>query len=259
MSMSNIHSTAIIEDGAVVGADVKVGAYCVVGPNAKIGDGTELMSHAVIDGYTTIGSECTVHPFARIGGKTQDLKYAGGAPGVIVGDRTVMRECVTINAGTKDGSMTEVGSGCLLMAYSHVAHECKVGNEVIIANGTQLAGDVIVEDFAILEGLAGAVQFRRIGKMDFMGAYTKATKDVPPFMIADGLDIKIRGFNKIGMERRGVTEESRLAIKQAYRILYRQKLTLADAMDKIQNEVQSTPELDYLVQFIQASEVGIVR
>ncbi len=257
--MSDIHSTAIIEKGAVLGEGVKLGAYCVVGPHAKIGDKTELMAHAVVDGYTTIGNECVIHPFARIGGRTQDLKYEGGAPGVIIGDRTVMRECVTINAGTHDGEMTEVGSGCLLMAYSHVAHACKIGNEVIIANGTQLAGDVIVEDFAIIEGLCGAVQFRRIGKMAFLGAYTKATKDVPPFMIADGLDIQIRGINKIGMERRGVSEESRAAIKEAYRILYRQKLPLAEAIEKIEKELPATPEVNYLLDFIRDSKIGIVR
>lgn len=257
--MSTIHSSAIVEDGAELGEDVKIGAYCVVGPHAKIGAGTELMAHAVVDGHTTIGSECTIHPFARIGGKTQDLKFKGGAPGVIVGDRTVMRECVTINAGTHDGEMTEVGSDCLLMAYSHVAHACKVGNGVIIANGTQLAGDVIVEDFAIIEGLCGVVQFRRIGTMAFLGGYTKATKDVPPYMIADGLDIQIRGFNKIGMERRGVSEESRNAVKQAYRILYRKKLPLAEAVEMIEKDVPKTPEVEHLLDFIKNSDAGIVR
>ena len=257
--MSNIHPTAIVEDGAVLGADVKLGAYSVVGAHAKIGAGTELMAHAVVDGYTTIGNECIIHPFARIGGKTQDLKYKGGAPGVIVGDKTVMRECVTINAGTHDGEMTEVGSECLLMAYSHVAHACKVGNGVIIANGTQLAGDVTVEDFAIIEGLCGVVQFRRVGKMAFLGGYTKATKDIPPFMIADGLDCQIRGFNKIGMERRGIPEKSRTAVKEAYRILYRKKMPLPEALEMIENDVPQTAEIQHLLEFIRTSESGIVR
>lgn len=257
--MSAIHPTAIVGDGAELGADVKLGAYSVVGDGVKIGDGTELMAHAVVDGNTTVGSECVIHPFARIGGRTQDLKYQGGSPGVIVGDKTVLRECVTINAGTHDGEMTEVGSGCLLMAYSHVAHACKVGDGVIIANGTQLAGDVIVEDFAIIEGLCGVVQFRRIGKMAFLGGYTKATKDVPPFMIADGLDIEIRGFNKIGMERRGVSEEARNAVKEAYRILYRQKIPPAEAAEKMLNDFPEVEEIQYLVRFINESKVGIVR
>jgi UDP-N-acetylglucosamine acyltransferase len=254
-----IHSTAIVSDGAVLGEEVKIGPYCIVGPDVKIGDGTELLAHAVVDGHTTLGAGCTVHPFARIGGPTQDLKFKGGAPGVIVGDKTVIRECVTINAATHDGEMTEVGSGCLLLAYSHVAHACKIGNGVIIVNGTQLAGDVIVEDFAIIEGLCGVVQFRRIGKMAFLGAYTKATKDVPPYMIADGLDIEIRGFNKIGMERRGVPEESRDAVKEAYRILYRQKSPLAEAIEKMENELPPTPEVQHLINFIRTSKNGIVR
>lgn len=243
----------------MLGADVKLGAYSIVGDGVRIGDGTELMAHAVVDGNTTIGSECTIHPFARIGGPTQDLKFKGGAPGVIVGNKTVLRECVTVNAGTNDGEMTEVGSGCLLMAYSHVAHACKVGNGVIIANGTQLAGDVTVEDFAIIEGLCGVVQFRRIGTMAFLGGYTKATKDVPPYMIADGLDIEIRGYNKIGMERRSVSEESRAAIKEAYRILYRQKMPLTEALEQMEKELPSTPEVQHLIAFIRASKVGIVR
>jgi len=257
--MENIHSTSIIGEGVELGEGIKLGAYSVIGPGVKIGAGAELMAHAIVDGNTTIGSECVIHPFARIGGATQDLKFKGGAPGVIVGDRTVLRECVTINSGTHDGEMTTVGSDCLLMAYSHVAHACKIGDGVIIANGTQLAGDVIVEDFAILEGLCGAVQFRRIGKMAFMGAYTKASKDVPPFMIADGLDVQIRGINKVGMERRGVSEESRAAIKEAYRILYRQKLPMAEALEKMEDELPSTPEVEYLLNFIRTSKVGIVR
>jgi UDP-N-acetylglucosamine acyltransferase len=257
--MSEIHPTAIVEEGAEIAEGVKLGAYTVIGPDVKLGANTEVMAHVVIDGNTTIGKECIIHPFARIGGQTQDLKFKGGAPGVMVGDKTVLRECVTINAGTHDGEMTEVGSECLLMAYTHIAHACKIGNGVIIANGTQLAGDVIVEDFAIIEGLSGAVQFRRIGKMAFMGAYTKATKDVPPFMIADGLDIQIRGINKIGMERRGVSEESRAAVKEAYRILYRQKHPLAEALEKIENEVPLTEEVKYLLDFIRSSKFGIVR
>lgn len=257
--MSDIHSTAIVGEGAVLGAGVKLSPYSIVGPGVKIGDGTELMAHAVVDGNTTIGAGCIIHPFARVGGPTQDLKFKGGAPGVLVGDKTVIRECVTINAGTHDGEMTEVGSGCLLMAYSHIAHACKIGNGVIIANGTQLAGDVIIEDFAILEGLCGVVQFRRIGTMAFLGGYTKATKDVPPYMIADGLDIEVRGFNKIGMERRGVSEESRNAIKEAYRILYRQKLPVVEALEQMEKELPSTPEVQHLINFIRTSKSGIVR
>ncbi|MBM4153324.1 MAG: acyl-[acyl-carrier-protein]--UDP-N-acetylglucosamine O-acyltransferase, partial [Kiritimatiellaceae bacterium] len=147
----------------------------------------------------------------------------------------------------------------LLMAYSHIAHACKVGNGVIIANSTQLAGDAIVEDFAIIEGMCGVVQFRRVGKMAFLGGYTKVDKDVPPFMIADGLNIEVRSYNKIGMERRGLSEESRNSIKEAYRILYRQKLTIAESLERMERELPPTPEVQHLIQFIRTSKVGIVR
>lgn len=257
--MSGIHSTAVVGKNAILGEGVRLGAYCVVGDGVELGANTELMAHAVVDGNTKVGRECVIHPFARIGGQTQDLKFKGGSPGVRVGDRTVIRECVTINAGTHDGELTEVGSGCLLMAYSHVAHACKVGNGVIIANGTQLAGDVVIEDYAILEGLCGVVQFRRIGTMAFMGGYTKATKDVPPYMIADGLDIEIRGYNKIGMERRGVSEEARNAVKEAYRILYRLKLPVAEAVARLESELPQVPEIQHLIDFIRTSKTGIVR
>jgi len=257
--MQWIHPTAIVGKGAELGEGVTLGAYCLVGEGVRIGAGTELMTHAVVDGNTSIGSQCIIHPFARIGGASQDLKVEGGTPGSTVGDRTVIREYVTINSGTYDGEITVVGSDCLLMAYSHVAHACKVGNGVILANGTQLAGDVVVENFAVLEGLCGAVQFRRIGKMAFLTAYTKAGKDVPPFMIADGLNIQIRGVNKVGMERHGVSEKSCLAIKEAYRILYRQNLSVSEALEKIEKKLPSTSEVNHLIQFIRNSKIGIVR
>lgn len=257
--MNAIHPTAVVMDGAELGADVRLGPYSVVGGEARIGDGTELMAHVVVDGNTAIGAGCVIHPFARIGGPTQDLKFEGGCPGVKVGDRTVLRECVTINAATRDGEFTEVGSDCLLMAYSHVAHACKVGDGVIIANGTQLAGDVMVEDRAIIEGLCGIVQFRRVGRMAFVGGFSKVTKDIPPFMIADGQEITVRGYNKIGMERRGFSEAARRAVKEAYRILYRQSLSVSRAIEKIEAEIEPLDEIRHLVRFIRASEVGIIR
>lgn len=245
--------------GAELGEAVRLGPFSVVGPDAVLGDGTELMAHAVVDGFTTVGSGCVIHPFARIGGPTQDLKYKGGRPGVRIGDRTVLRECVTINAATNDGDFTEVGSDCLLMAYTHVAHACRIGNGVIIANGTQLAGDVTIEDQATIEGLCGVVQFRRVGRMAFVGGFSKVTKDVPPFMIADGQEIAVRGFNRIGMERRGFSEAARRAVKEAYRILYRQDLTVAQALEKIEAELEPLDEIRHLAGFIRSSQAGIIR
>ena len=257
--MAQIHATAIVADGAQIAGDAVIGPYCTVSEMAVIGSGTELVSHVVVAGKTTIGSGCTISPFAVIGGKTQDLKFTGGHPGVKIGDNNTIREYVTINAATNDGDFTVVGSHCLLMAYAHIAHCCHVGDHVIIANACQIAGHVTIEDMAIIEGAVGVVQFLRIGRMAFVGAMSKITKDLPPFMIGLGDPLEVRGFNKIGMERRGVDEAGRKAVKEAYRILYRQKMPVAEALEKIEAQLDPTPEIQHLLTFCRASEKGIVR
>ena len=257
--MDRIHKTAIVAEGAQLGKDVKIGPYCVINSQAKIGEGTELLSHVVIDGNTTIGAHCRVSSFAVLGGRTQDLKYKGGNPGVKIGDHTTIREYVTINSATNDGDYTTVGDHCLLMAYAHIAHCCKIGNHVIIANACQIAGHVQIDDMATIEGLVGVVQFLRVGKLAFVGAMSKITKDLPPFMIGHGDPVEVRGFNRIGMERRGVDEAGRKAVKEAYRILYRQDLTASQALEKIETELEQTEEILHLLEFCRASEKGIVR
>ena len=255
---AQIHPTAVINDGAVIGENVKIGPYCVVGSDVTIGDGSELYSHVVVDGYTLIGNDCKLHPFARIGGQTQDLKFKGGKPGVKVGDRTVIREYVTVNAATNDGEFTTVGSDCLIMAYCHIAHCCQVGNRVIMANMAQLSGHVIVEDMATIEGSVGVVQFCRIGTMAFIGG-SLIRKDVPPYMIGVGDPLEIRSTNKIGMERRGVSEESRRQIKAAFRLLYRKELSVTQAIEEIEKTLEQTEEVKHLVDFIKNSQTGITR
>ena len=257
--MAQIHKTAIIGDGAQIADDVKIGPYCTVSELATIGSGTELISHVVVAGNATIGSACTISPFAVIGGQTQDLKFKGGQPGVKIGNNTVIREYVTVNAATNDGDFTTVGNNCLLMAYAHIAHCCHIGNHVIIANACQIAGHVTIEDMATIEGLVGIVQFLRVGKLAFVGAMSKITKDLPPFMIGHGDPIEVRSFNRVGLERRGVDEAGRKAIKEAYRILYRGELTTVAALDKIEAELEQTPEIKHLLSFCRASEKGIVR
>ncbi len=257
--MAQIHKTAIIGDGATVAADAIIGPYCTVSDRAVIGSGTELVSHVVVAGNSSIGSGCKVSPFAVIGGQTQDLKFHGGFPGVKIGDNTVIREYVTINSATNDGDFTIVGNDCLLMAYAHIAHCCHIGNHVIIANACQIAGHVTIEDMATIEGLVGIVQFLRVGSMAFVGAMSKITKDLPPYMIGHGDPLEVRGFNKVGLERRGVDELGRKAIKEAYRILYRQKQPLAQALDKIEDELEQTAEIKHLLKFCRASEKGITR
>ena len=258
-TMANIHATAIIADGAQISDDVIIGPYCTIGAQVSIGSGTELVSHVVIDGNTTIGENNRVSPFAVLGGRTQDLKFKGGNPGVKIGDNNTIREYVTINSATNDGDFTTLGSNCLIMAYAHVAHCCHVGDHVIIANACQIAGHVTIEDMAIIEGAVGVVQFLRIGRMAFVGAMSKITKDLPPYMIGHGDPLAVRGFNKVGMERRGIDEAGRKAMKEAYRILYRQDGPVAAALEKIETELEQTAEIKNLLEFCRASEKGIVR
>jgi UDP-N-acetylglucosamine acyltransferase len=254
-----VHSTAIVQSGADLDPSVEVGPYCIVGPHVKIGGGTRLMSHVVVDGWTTLGKNCTVFPFASIGGQTQDLKFKGGAPRVEIGDRTTIREYVTVNAATADGDATRIGSDCLIMTCAHVAHDCVVGNGVIIANSVAPAGHVVIEDQAIIGGLCGVHQFVRIGRLSIVGGCSKVTQDVPPFMMADGHPLKVRGINSVGLKRRGIDESVQGLLKKAYRILYREKLSTTRALERIEAEIEQVAEIRQLVSFVKASERGITR
>ena len=257
--MANIHPTAIVADGAQIADDAVVGPYCVISAQAVIGSGTELISHVVVEGKTLIGENNRISPFAVLGGRTQDLKFSGGMPGVKIGDNNTIREYVTINSATNDGDFTTVGDGCLIMAYTHIAHCCRIGSQVIIANACQIAGHVEIEDRATIEGLVGIVQFLRVGTMAFVGGMSKISKDMPPYMIAHGDPLEVRSFNRIGMERRGVDEAGRRSIKEAYRILYRQNAPVSQALDKIEQEVEQTAEVQHLLAFCRTSEKGITR
>ncbi len=257
--MTKVHPTAIVESSAKIDDDVIIGPYCTVSANSIIGSGTELISHVVVTGNTTIGRNNKISPFAVLGGQTQDLKYKGGLPGVRIGDNNTIPDYVTVNAATNDGDYTVVGDHCLLMAYSHIAHCCNIGNQVIIANSVQIAGHVTVEDQATIEGMVGIVQFLRIGRMAFIGGLSKVSKDVPPFMIAHGDPIEVRGFNRIGMERKGCSVEARKSIKEAYRMLYRTDDSLQDVLSRMETELDQTDELKALIAFCNSAEKGIVR
>ncbi len=257
--MARIHPSSIVAPGAELGADVEVGPFCTVGPHVKLGAGTRLISHAVVDGWTTLGEGCTVYPFASVGMQTQDLKFKGGAPRTEIGSHTTIRESVTIHAATFDGDATRVGSHCHIMAYVHIAHDCVVGDRVIMANCATLAGHVIVEDRAILGGLSAVHQFVRIGRLAIIGGCTKVTQDVPPYMMADGNPIAVPTINSIGLKRAEVPEASQKAIKLAHRILYRQDLGTSKALETIERELEQTAEIRQLVEFIRASERGIVK
>ncbi len=257
--MTRLHPTAIVDPGAELGEDVEIGPYCVIGPHVRIGAATRLMSHVVVDGHTTLGRRCTVFPFASVGGRTQDLKYRGGAPRLEVGDETTIREFATLSCATADGDVTRVGSRCLLMAYSHVAHDCLLGDEVILANCGTLAGHVIVEDQVILGGLSAVHQFVRMGRLCIVGGCSKVTQDIPPFMMADGHPLTVPAVNGVGLKRRGMTEDIQRRLKQAHRILYRQGLPIRAALERIEAEIEPCAEISHLVAFVRASERGITR
>jgi UDP-N-acetylglucosamine acyltransferase len=254
-----IHPTAIIHPKAQIGADCQVGPYCVIGEHVTLGSGCQLHSHVVIDGHTTLGQENEIFPFASIGLKTQDLKWKGGVTRTQIGDRNTFREYVTIHSATGDGEVTVVGSHNHILAYCHLAHNVQLGNHNIMSNVATLAGHVVVEDHAVIGGLAAVHQFCRIGKFAMIGGCSKVVQDVPPFMMADGNPAETRTINKIGMERNGIAEESIAALKTCYKILFREGLTISNALVKIEKEVVALPEVQHLLNFVRTSERGISK
>jgi UDP-N-acetylglucosamine acyltransferase len=258
---NEIHPTAIIERGAELGRDVKVAPYAVIGRHVKIGDRAIVHPHAVIDGHTTLGAEVEVFPGAAVGLKPQDKKYDGSPTKLIVGDRTVIRECVTLQPGTvgTGTGITTIGSGCLIMAYCHVAHDCAVGDGVIMANATQLAGHVTIEEYAILGGVTTVHQFVRIGTRAITGASARVQQDVPPFMTADGHPARLYGLNLVGLKRAGFSKAAILALKRAYKELF-----LRGRYAEARAELATTlgvehPEVARLLAFLAESKRGVTR
>lgn len=254
-----IHSTAVVHPDAEIGRDVEIGPYCVVGENVRLGDRCRLMSHVVLDGLTTIGSSNTFFPFACIGHQSQDLKYRGGKCYVDIGNHNTFREYATVHASTFDGGKTVVGSHGNFLAYTHIAHDCRVGDHVIMSNVGTLAGHVVVEDRAVIGGLAAVHQFVRIGKMAMIGGCSKVVQDIPPFMIADGHPAEVRTINKEGLKRNGVGEEVQSHLRSAFKLLFRSGLNQAAAMEKMQQEIPDGPEVRFLIEFVQKSERGISK
>jgi len=254
-----LHPTAIIHAQAQIGADCEIGPYCVIGEHVELGARCRLHSHVVIDGHTRLGEENEIFPFASIGLKTQDLKWKGGVTHTRIGDHNTFREYVTIHSATGDGEATVVGSNNHILAYSHIAHNVQIGNHIIMSNVATLAGHIVVEDYAVVGGLAAVHQFCRIGTLSMIGGCSKVVQDVPPFMIVDGNPGETRTINKVGMERRGISEEAQNALRQAYRILFRDGLTISNALTKIESELAPLPEIQHLVQFVRSSERGISK
>lgn len=258
MKTTNIHPTAIIEPGAKIGEGVTVEAYAIVKSTVTLEDRVVIKSHAYIDGNTTIGEGTTIYPSACIGTKTQDLKFRGEKTFVKIGKNCEIREFVTINSSCEENSVVSVGDNCLIMAYCHIAHNCTVGNKVIMGNNAMLAGHVDVEDCAIISGLTGVHQFVRIGRNAMIGGMSRVTHDIPPFTIGAGMTFKFGGLNIIGLKRHGFPLKVRLELGKAFKLLYRSKLTLAEALERIEKEVELIPEVRHFIQFCRESKRGLM-
>jgi len=258
--VSMIHPTAVIHPKAELDESVEVGPFTVIGEHVTIGRGTTVGAHSVIEGWTRIGEENRIFPLASVGGVPQDLKYKGEKTWLIVGDRNIIREFATLQPGTATGiGETVIGNDNLFMAYCHVAHDCVIGNRVIMANGSTLAGHVLVEDYAILGGLSAVHQYVRIGESVMLSGGAMVGQDVAPYTIAAGDRARMRCLNIVGLRRRGVSSEIITILKRAYRILVLSKLRVSDALARIRAELPGVPEINHFVEFIEKSERGICR
>lgn len=257
--MTKISPNAFVHPDAKIGKDVTVEPFAYIDNNTEIGDGTLIMSHANVREGSRIGSNCRVFPGAVVGGIPQDLKFQGEDSLAIIGDNTTIRECVTINRGTQSRGYTQVGNNCLLMAYSHVAHDCIIKDHVIIGNASQLAGEVEVDDFAIISGGALVHQFSHIGAHVMIQGGTRLSKDIPPFIIVGREPASYAGINLVGLRRRSFSVERINQIQETYRLIYQSGLNFTDAIAKIETEFEQTHEIKTIVDFIKKSSRGIVR
>ncbi len=253
----DVHPQAIVHPTADLDTGVTVGPWTLVGPGVRIGARTEIGPGALIERNTTIGVDCQIHKGAVLGTDPQDLKYDGEDTRLEVGDRTVVREYATLNRGTAASGVTRVGEGCLLMAYTHVAHDCRIGDEVILSNAVNMAGHVEIERCAIVGGLTAIHQFVRIGMHSFIGGGSRISQDVVPFCRVAGSPPKLYGLNSVGLERRGLPPEARAALKRAYRVLFLSNLNVSQGLARAKEEIEANNEVAHFLDFIESSERGI--
>jgi UDP-N-acetylglucosamine acyltransferase len=255
-----IHPSALVSETAQLHPTVEVGPFAVVGPHVTIGEGSVVGAHAMVEGRTTIGRNARLFHHCSVGAAPQDLKYKGEPTRLEIGDGTVIREFASVHIGTEEGGgVTRVGSRCLLMAYSHVAHDVQIGNGVILASGAMLAGHVVVEDHVIFGGISGVHQFVRIGKHAFISGGSMVGMDVPPYCTVSGHRAQLAGLNTVGLARHAFTEEEIRNIKKAYRILFRMKLGLREAVSRVRAEIPADPHVEHLLHFVEGSQRGITR
>jgi UDP-N-acetylglucosamine acyltransferase len=256
----SVHRTAIVSPKVKLAKGVKVGPYAIIEEDVEIGADTEIKAHAFVGRYTKIGKHCLIFPYASIGTIPQDLKFQGEKSQVCIGDDNTIREFVTINRGTKPGrSATILGDHNLIMAYAHIAHDCSIGNHVVLANAATLAGHIDIEDYAIIGGLVAIQQFLRIGTHAFIGGVSGVVQDIPPYVLASGNHAKLYGLNVVGLKRRNFSQETINQLKQAYKIILRSGLILKDAIEKAKKEVAPLPEVQKFIHFIEQSKRGITR
>lgn len=257
---AKIHPTAIVDPKAEIDINVDIGPYCIIKKGVRIKKGSSLVSNVIVEGLTEIGENCTIHPFSSIGFAPQDLKYKGENTRLVLGDNNTVREYATLHRASVGGDgITSIADNNFLMAYVHIAHDCKIGSNVIMANAATLAGHVLVEDSAYIGGLVAIHQFTRIGRYAMVGGFSGVGQDIPPYMIASGARAKLFGPNTIGLKRHGFPDATINGIRKAYKILFREKRTLKDALKKIQEDIPHTNELRHLLEFIEKNRRGICR
>ena len=258
MSAAVVHPTAIVSPEAELGPDVEVGPFAIIGPAVTVGARSRIAPRAILEQNVKLGADCKVGTGSILGGPPQDLKYAGEETWVEVGDGTVVREYCTINRGTTQSRHTTLGKGCLVMTYVHVAHDCHIGERVILANGVQLAGHVTIDQCATISGLTPVHQFVKIGAYAFVGGMSRVTKDVPPYTKAVGSPMKLYGLNAVGLQRHGFSAEAIAELKKAYRLFFRSGLNISQALDRARTELTQLPEVANFLQFIEESGRGVL-
>lgn len=257
---SEINKKAVIDKSASIGEGVTIGPYSIIGENVNVGDNVSIGAHVVIERDTTVGEGCRIYNFASIGTDPQDIKYKGEKTELIIGNGTIIREFTTLNRGTAaGGGVTTVGDNCFLMAYSHIAHDCQLGDDVIIANAVNLAGHITIEDYVVIGGQVVIHQFTRLGKHSIIGGASAVPQDVPPFMNAVGNRAVLHGLNSIGLKRRGYPAETVSKLKQAYSMIFRANRVLKEVLEEVEDTMSDCKEVMYLVDFLRNSKRGFVR
>lgn len=258
--MRKIHPTAIVDPRAELGVNVEVGPYAIIGPDAVIGAGTKIGPHVIIEGQVQLGENNEIFTGAILGCRPQDLKFKGERTSLIIGDGNQIREYTTLSPGTEGGGgETRVGNNNLIMTATHLAHDCIIGNNIVISHGSAIAGHVVIEDQAVIGGLVGIHQFTKIGRMAMVGAHSKLVKDIPPFMLVEGNPASVHGINIVGLRRNGIEPEVRQQLKRVFRILYRSNLNVTQAIEVMEQELEASSEVEHLIRFIRSAERGICR